>query len=106
MEHLGMTKFENRLKYFHSVLMFKAVHGNVPDHIANNIVFSYEISQRNLRTFDNLDLYKPLPKCELYKKSLAFYGPTQWNTLPFDIKDSSSQSLFKSSYKKYFPLYL
>ena len=106
MKDLKMSNFENRLKYFHSLLMFKAIHGYVPDHISNHILFSYEVSQRNLRTFDNMDLYKPLPRCELYKRSLAYYGPTQWNILPFSIKDSSSLAMFKTSYKKSFPLHL
>ena len=104
MKELNMTFFENRLDYYHCLLVFKAIHGLVPDHIANNIIFSYEVSQRDLRTFNEMNLYKPKARCEIFKKSLKYHGANLWNGLPFDIKNLTTVSAFKKSYKTLFPL--
>ena len=48
--------------------MFKAIHGKVPFYISNNIIFSYEVSGLNLRSLDNMNLYKPLPNVEVFLK--------------------------------------
>jgi exonuclease III len=95
MQQLGMTFFVNRLDYYISVIMYKAIHGLVPDHIANIILFTYEMCNRNLRTFNNMDLYKPMPHCNLFKKSLQFKGPNVWNRLPLHVKESLSVETFK-----------
>ena len=47
--------------------MFKAVHGIKPHYIINMIVFTFEVSERNLRSGDAMTLYKPLPHIDLYK---------------------------------------
>jgi len=39
----------------------------------------------------------PQPKSEMYRKSLAFVGPTIWNCLPQYIKMSSSKEVFHKS---------
>jgi hypothetical protein len=104
MKELNMTFFENRLDYYHCLLVFKAIHGLVPDHIANNITFSYEVSQRDLRTINEMNLYKPKARCEIFKKSLKYHGANLWNGLPIDIKNLTTVSAFKKSYKNFFPL--
>jgi hypothetical protein len=104
MKRLKMTFFINRLNYYRALLMYKAIHGLVPDHIANMIMFTYEVSNRSLRTFDNMNLYKPKPCCEIFKKSLSFSGPTVWNQLPLHLKESCSLNVFKSMYKRLYPL--
>jgi hypothetical protein len=104
MQKLQMSYFINRLNYYTSVIMYKAIHGLVPEHIANIILFTYEVSNRNLRTFNNMELYKPRPYCNLFKKSLQYKGPTIWNHLPLHTKESLSVRSFKSSYKSVYPL--
>ena len=72
-----------------------------PQHISNNILFSYEVSQRNLRSFDNMNLYKAKPNCEHFKNSLQYTGASIWNELPLDVKEAESVYSFKSLYKKH-----
>jgi exonuclease III len=100
MADLNMKSFEYRHRYHKSLLMFKAIHGLVPDFLSNYILFSYEVSQRNLRSFDNMTLYKPKPNCEKFKKSLMYSGPEVWNTLPLTLKEQTSVMSFKKMYKK------
>ena len=104
MQKLQMSYFINRLNYYTSVILYKAVHGLAPDHICNLICFTHEMSHRYLRTFNNMELYKSRPYCNLFKKSLQYKGPTIWNSLPLHIKKSLSVRSFKSSYKKEYPL--
>jgi exonuclease III len=100
MADLNMRSFEYRLRYHKALLMFKAIHGLVPNFLMNYILFNYEISQRNLRSFDNMTLYKPKPNCEKFKKSLMYSGPEVWNTLPLRLKEQTSVDSFKRMYKK------
>jgi hypothetical protein len=100
MADLNMKSFEHRLKYHKSLLMFKAVHGLVPDFLSNYIIFNYEITQRNLRSFDNMTLYKPKPNCEKFKKSLMYSGPDVWNSLPLCLKEQTTVNMFKKMYKR------
>ena len=99
MSELNMPTFEYRKQYYLSLLMFKAIHGLVPDYIANNIMFTYEITHRNLRSFDNMNLYKPKPNNEIFKQALCYSGPTQWNLLPLSVKEAVSTQSFKQLYK-------
>ena len=99
MQELNMPTFKSRNEYYLSLLMFKAIHGLVPDYIANNIIFTYELTKRNLRSFDNMNLYTPKPESEIFRKSLMYAGPTQWNSLPLLLKESHTLSSFKQLYK-------
>ena len=99
MSNLNMSNFIDRIKYNLSVSTYKAVHGLVPDHIANSIFFSYEVSQRNIRSSDNMNLYKPKPHCELFKKSFSYAGPNQWHYLPLPLQKAVTVHNFKLLYK-------
>jgi exonuclease III len=99
MTDLNMKPFDYRHKYHKSLLMFKAINGLVPDFLSNYIVFKYEVSHMNLRSFENMELYKPKPSCEKFKKSLMYSGPDTWNSLPLCLKRSSSVHTFKKMYK-------
>ena len=102
MADLGMPDFITRHKYHTALLMYKSIHGHVPDHIQNMILFAYEVNGRNLRSFDNMDLYKIKRNYEIFKKSLEFNGATVWNSLPLHVKESTSITGFKSFYKQLF----
>jgi hypothetical protein len=100
MADLNMKCFEYRLRYQKALLMFKAIHGLVPNFLINYIIFNYEISQRNLRSFDNMTLYRPKPLCEKFKKSLMYSGPGVWNDLPLILKEQTTVANFKRMYRK------
>ena len=57
---------------------------------------------RNLRSYDNMTLHQPIPNYEIFKRSLAYNGPTIWNALPITIKTSSTIMQFKREYKNVF----
>ena len=37
-------------------------------------IFSYEVNGLDLRSFDNMNLYKPLPNIEVFKNALMYKG--------------------------------
>ena len=99
MNEINVSKFNDRLKYQKSLLMYKAIHGTAPDFIKNYITFKSDITHRQLRSSDNLELYIPKPTKHIFTKSLQYSGPHLWNTLPKHIKKSKSLSEFKRLYK-------
>ena len=48
----------------------------------------------NLRSVANKHYILPQAKCNLFKGSLSFSGVLIWNSLPLDIKNSSSLNVF------------
>ena len=42
------------------------------------------------------------PHSEMYKRMLPFNGPKVWNSVPHEMRNSSSLDQFKKSYKQYF----
>ena len=100
MKQVNLPTFKERFQYNTSLLMYKAVNNDVPDYIANKITFNADINQYNLRSSSNNSLLLPLPKCEIYKKSLSYSGPMTWNTLSEPIRFSTSIGSFKTQYKK------
>ena len=106
MYDLKMSHFTNRNHFNLSLMTFKAIHGLVPDHIANAILLCLEVNQRYLRSFDNMNLYKPKPHCERFKNAFCYAGPTKWNDLPLLLKESPTVNVFKSNYKSMFPLHV
>ena len=61
MKQMDMPPFEYRLNYYKSIMMFKAVHDMVPDHISNNITSLKDITTRCLRDKHEHNLYIPKP---------------------------------------------
>jgi hypothetical protein len=105
LKSLRLNRFDQRKLYHLSTLIFKSIHGLAPNYLANQVLFSYEVSGKNLRSLDNYILYKSRPKKELFKQSLFYAGAECWNKLPLECKEQSSLHVFKQKVKKYFYTY-
>ena len=99
MQQLNMPTFSYRQKYSTAVLMYKTIHGMAPDHITNNITLLTDITKREPRSYNKLNLYVPRANCQLFKHSLMYNGPKIWNSLQPDIKIACSIPVFKRMYK-------
>lgn len=53
----------------------------------------------HIRSFINMNLYKPKPNNEFFKHALRYSGPTQWHLLPLSVKEATSTQSFKQLYK-------
>ena len=89
---LSILPLQRQLDFNKALLMFKANRRMVPSYITS--LFS-ECSNRTIRYI----LTKP--SIDLYKTSLAFSGPSVWNTLPVAIKTVGTIGRFKSDLNKY-----
>ena len=89
---LSILRLQRQLDFNKALLMFKANRNMVPSCITS--LFS-ECNNRTIRCI------LPNPRIDLYKASLAFSGPSVWNTLPVAIKTVGAIGRFKSELHKH-----
>ena len=99
---LRWMAFPERVKYQKAVLMYKTLHGQAPEYLANSFTFNSDIHQRQLRSSSMPQLYTPRPRTELFRKSFKYSGANIWNSLPIHIRNSDSVTNFKSSYVQWY----
>ena len=60
------------------------------------------LNVREIRTrAHNVPLFNvAIPRCEAFKRSIGYFGATEWNTLPPVTRNANSYLLFKSWQKK------
>ena len=90
---LKWMKFPERVKYQKAILMFKI--NLAPQYLQDLFTHTTDIHQRALRSTSNNLLYVPKPKMELYRNSLSYSESKIWNSIPENIKQSDSVTLFK-----------
>ena len=75
--------------------MYKEVHDMVPQNIKDLFQLRADtVPDTSLRSVSNQNFYIPKPNTSLFKNSLSYSGPIIWNTIPSDIKNSSSINFF------------
>lgn len=95
---LHWMTFPNRVVYQKAVLMYKIRHNLAPSYLSDLFRFTGEIHDRVLRSTSENLLYIPKPNNELYRSTLAYSGSKLWNSIPEEIKLSTSVQQFKCKY--------
>ena len=90
---LSILPLQRQLDFNKALLMFKMNKSMVPSYITS--LFS-ECNNRTIRYI------LPKPRIDLHKTSLAFSGPSVWDTLPVAIKTAGTIGHFKSELHKHF----
>ena len=75
--------------------MFKCLNGLAPNYLSDIFTFHNDIVERPTRLSDQLLLYMPKPKTEIYRQSLLYKGSLIWNNIPLEIKQSENLGHFK-----------
>jgi len=76
------------------------LHGLAPDYIRDLLRFN--ISGRTLRSSNNRLLDEPRANLNTYGEgAFSVAAPRFWNKLPFQIRLSSSEAVFKANLKTY-----
>jgi len=88
---LGMLPLRKHLLFNKGVVMHKVHKSQVPKYLSG--LFSatsspYSISRNNLSV--------PRPRIDIFKNSISYSGAHFWNSLPAQVKNSSSASSFKA----------
>ena len=98
----GYIYIYTRFQYFIGILMYKFVHNLLPPSVSSMFTLVRNSHSYQTRSSVTNDIALPLPHSEMYKRMLSFNDPKVWNSVPHEMRNSSSLDQFKKSYKKYF----
>ena len=92
---LDILSFEQNVLVNKAKLMYKVVHDMVSQYIKDLFQLRVDrVPDTSLQSVSNQNFYIPKPNTSLFKNSLSYSGPVMWNTIPSDIKNSSSINTF------------
>ena len=97
---LKWMKVEMRRRYFICCLIYKVLEEKSPGYMLNELPLRKNLIRRALRT-DPLEIHIPLCKLEFLKKSFFIMGPEIWNSLPLQIRQSTTSLSFKTKLKEF-----
>ena len=98
-KNLGLMNVTQRRDYFMLIMMFKSIHGLVPDYICDEITMQRDITVRTTRSAVNNNVHVPYIILECCKNAFAYRGPVLWNALPENIKKCETLNCFKKCVK-------
>lgn len=102
-KELGWASIPNRHNYNKAVLTYKALNGLAPEYISDLLKPVSETHSRNLRSVTDGSLSVPRSRLSLFDGSFSSSAPQLWNSLPKEIRTSSSSfDSFKRSVKHHF----
>lgn len=96
---LNWLPFPKRIEYHTCIMMYKVQKDLAPEYLGDLFTKTYALHGRNLRSVDNDLLRIPFSRTSYYENSFAINGAKQWNSLPLDLRQSSTLNSFKKSLK-------
>ena len=101
LKQLHWLPIQTRIDYKLATLAFRHFDGSLPQYLSSRLDI-YQPS-RSLRSSNDRLLRVPRWKLKSFGyRSFSYQGPVVWNSLPIDLKLSSSLSSFKSRLKTQF----
>jgi hypothetical protein len=100
LKQLNLHNTIQRREYRIGTLMYKCVHGFVPQYLSDQITLVKDMHIHKTRQASGLNIYVRTAKCDCLKRSFFHLGATIWNSLPDHIKQSQSVESFKTNYMK------
>ena len=100
---LRWQTFPDRVNYHKAVLIYKSLNNLAPSYIKDLFQLNSEVHSYPLRSTNSNKLYMHKPKTEIFRKSLTYSGPAIWNSLPDDVRNANSLTLFKTRYMRFRP---
>ena len=104
LQELHFLPIEYRVKFKICLMVYKSLNNKSPIYIQELI----KLREPNQNTFlridkDKLILTYTAPAKQDYKnRSFSYAAPKLWNTLPYNIRDSQSVSVFKTNLKTFY----
>ena len=78
------------------ILMFKSIHGLVPNYLCDEITMQRDIAERTTRSTIDNNVHVPHITLECCKNAFAYRGPVLWNALPEIIKKCESRMVLNN----------
>jgi hypothetical protein len=97
LKSLHWLPVESRVDFKIATLTFKVLTRDQPTYLA--ALISRYIPTRSLRSADKLTLVTPNIKSANGRRSFSFASPTIWNSLPSDVRSSTSFETFRKKLK-------
>ena len=99
---LGWQSIHKRLLYNKAVLTYKAINNMTPAYISDMLTPMSMAHVRLLRSSDNGTLKVPRSRSALFDCSFSYSAPKLWNTIPQNVRESTSLHSFKNQVKDLF----
>ena len=97
LEQLNILSFDQGVFLNKAKIMYK-IYNNLATSYLHEMfqmrVINLESTLSNLRSVTNKHYVLPQAKCNIFKGSLSFSGVLVWNSIPLDIKNSTSLQMF------------
>ena len=101
LKKLHILPVNYRIKYKLCLLIYKCIQGCAPKYICDLI--TQKVSFSKLRSSnDLLSLHIDVPRSTYGEHAFSYIAPVHWNTLPLDLRLTSSLDDFKKRLKTYF----
>ena len=98
---LGWQSIHKRLLYNKAVLTYKAINNMTPAYISDMLTPMSMAHVRSLRSSDNGTLKVPRSRSALFDRSFSYSAPKLWNTIPQNVRESTSLHSFKKQVKDF-----
>ena len=98
---LNCLSFPNRVKYHLCIMMYKALNNLAPMYLTDLFTTTSKIHDRRLRSVENETLKVPFARTSYYENSFTVNGAKQRNSLPTELRQTTSLSFFKTRIKSF-----
>ena len=98
---LNWMTVKNRYFYFLGIFVYKCLYNIAPSPLVERFNVMDDSRPYHTRAVSNKDLIIPHYHLSICKTSISYSGATFWNSLPIEVRGSSSLSIFKHMSKHY-----
>jgi len=99
-DKLHRLRFKELVKYKLCITVYNGLNQRAPTYIRELVVpVSSWSSTTRLRSASGRDVVKPRTRIKFGERGFSFAGPAAWNSLPAEVKSSSSLNTFKARLK-------
>jgi hypothetical protein len=99
LKKLTLQTLTERRNFRTCALMFKCIHGKVPNYLCDQVIMACDVHSYGTRQANSMNVHVQHAKTEVLKKSLFYNGGRLWNQLPEVVKESENIDTFKKNYK-------
>ena len=100
-KELNWLPFPKRVQYHTCLTAYKSISRQAPEYISSLLTYVSDHHERQTRSTILDLLHVPRSHSTNFDTAFSVQGPILWNSLPADIRNSTSINRFKSELKRY-----
>ena len=100
-KELNWLPFPKRVQYHTCLMVYKSITGQAPEYISSMLTYVPEHHERQTRSTVLDLLHIPRSHSAYFDRAFSVQGPKLWNSLPADIRNSTSINRLKLELKRY-----